>query len=101
MYILYSQVKALGPTWTHHASTSTAPGCLCAYDARQGSLLHIWPRSGEAEAFQLTLASPGPVKLQSWHGKLLIYTEGGQESSLQGEKLVFFLGVAGNLETWC
>lgn len=54
-------------------------GCLCAYDARQGSLLRIWPCSGEAEAFQLTLASPGAVKLQPWHGELLIYAEGGQE----------------------
>ena len=71
MYILYSQV------WTQHGSTS--PGCLCAYNARLGSLLRIRPRSGEAEAFQLTLASHGAVKLQPWHSQLLIYAEGGQE----------------------
>ena len=69
---------------TQHDLTSTA-GCLCAYDARQGSLLRIWPRSGEAEAFQLTLASHGAVKLQPWHGELLIYAEGGQERSWVGE----------------
>lgn len=85
-------MKALGPTWTQHGLTSTA-GCLCAYDARQGSLLRIWPRSGEAEAFQLTLASPGAVKLQPWHGELLIYAEGGQESAAP-------VLAVGNLEIW-
>lgn len=85
---------------TQHDLTSTA-GCLCAYDARQGSLLRIWPRSGEAEAFQLTLASHGAVKLQLWHGELLIYAEGGQERSWVGETpLAAPVLAVGNLEIW-
>lgn len=71
--------RALHGVTANNTAMVALPGCLCAYDARQGSLLRIWPRSGEAEAFQLTLASHGAVKLQPWHGELLIYAEGGQE----------------------